>query len=242
MSVAVRPSRSDASPRRQALRWALGAAAGWGLTACATAPPTADAQGWHDVPLPGKRKTDYRWETQPEGRVLVARADHSASMYRKRLGLGADALADVEFSWWVQTLPDGGDVSTTDATDAAARVLFAFGGDVARLSPRNQTMFELARTLTGEAPPYATLAYVWDIGAPVGKVVVHPRSDRMRKIVVESGRDGLRQWRRYRRTLAADYRLAFGEAPGPLLAVAVMTDGDNTRSRLHTRYRDISWG
>jgi head-tail adaptor len=72
-------------------------------------------------------------------------------------------------------------------------------------------------------------------------VVVHPRTDRMRKIVVESGRDGLRQWRRYRRALAADYRLAFGEAPGPLLAVAVMTDGDNTRSRLLTRYRDISW-
>jgi head-tail adaptor len=73
-------------------------------------------------------------------------------------------------------------------------------------------------------------------------VVVHPRTDRMRKIVVESGRESLRQWRRYRRSLAADYRLAFGEAPGPLLAVAVMTDGDNTRSRLLTRYRDISWG
>jgi hypothetical protein len=103
-------------------------------------------------------------------------------------------------------------------------------------------MFELARTLSGEAPPYATLAYVWDATAPVGRVVVHPRTDRMRKIVVESGRESLRQWRRYRRSLAADYRLAFGEPPGPLLAVAVMTDGDNTRSRLLTRYRDISWG
>jgi hypothetical protein len=246
MSIAVHHPNPDTSPRRQALRWALGAAAGCGVSlglgACATAPLPADAQGWHDVPLPGKRKTDYRWETQPEGRVLVARADHSASMYRKRLGPADKAVGDIEFSWWVQTLPDGGDVSTSDATDAAARVLFAFGGDVAKLSPRNQTMFELARTLTGEAPPYATLAYVWDTDAPVGRVVVHPRSDRMRKIVVESGRDGLRQWRRYRRMLAADYRLAFGEAPGPLLAVAVMTDGDNTRSRLHTRYRDISWG
>jgi head-tail adaptor len=62
----------------------------------------------------------------------------------------------------------------------------------------------------------------------------------VRKIVVESWPAGLRQWKRYRRTLAADYRLAFGEAPGPLLAVAVMTDGDNTRSLLTTRYRDIS--
>jgi hypothetical protein len=228
--------------RRLALHWAAGSAAGWLLGACATPPAPTSADDWHDVPLPGKRKTEYRWESQPEGRVLVARADGTASMYRKRINRPAEALRDVEFSWWVQSLPEGGDVGTSDATDAAARVIFAFGGDVSRLTPRNQTMFELARTLTGEAPPYATLAYVWDAAAPIGKMVVHPRTDRVRKIVVESGREGLRQWRRYRRPLAADYRLAFGEAPGPLLAVAVMTDGDNTRSRLFTRYRDISWG
>jgi Protein of unknown function (DUF3047) len=231
-----------APSRRKAITLLSGAALASMLGGCTTTPPEApSAEGWHDVPLPGKRATSYRWEVHSEGRVLVARADRSASMYRKRLAKPADALSDVEFSWWVQSLPEGGDVSNADATDAAARVLFAFGGDHARLSARNQMMFELARTLTGEAPPYATLAYVWDAAAPVGHVVTHPRSDRMRKIVVESGRDGLRQWRRYRRTLAADYQLAFGEAPGPLLAVAVMTDSDNTRSQLTTRYGDIAF-
>ncbi len=211
------------------------------MSACTTLPsePSA-ADDWHDVPLPGKRRTAYRWEPMPQGRELLAQADGSASMFRKRLHKPADALRDVEFSWWVQALPEGGDVSDANASDAAASVLFAFGGDHARLSARNQLSFELARTLTGEAPPFATLAYVWDTMAPVGRVVTHPRSDRVRKIVVESGPGGLRQWKRYRRTLAADYRLAFGEAPGPVLAVAVMTDGDNTRSQLTTRYRDIS--
>jgi Protein of unknown function (DUF3047) len=189
----------------------------------------------------GKRRTAYRWELMPEGRVLVAQADNSASMYRKRMSRPADTLRDVEFSWLVQALPEGGDVSDANACDAAARVLFAFGGDHARLSARNQLMFELTRTLTGEAPPFATLAYVWDASAPVGHVVTHPRSDRVRKIIVESGPRGLRQWQRYRRTLSADFRLAFGEAPGPLLAVAVMTDGDNTHSQLTTRYRDIAF-
>jgi hypothetical protein len=242
MSAAALHSNPFEPPRRQALRWAAGAAAAWGLGGCATAPAPAAAEGWHDVPLPGKRKTDYRWESQREGRVLVATADHSASMYRKRLSPAPATLHEVEFSWWVQSLPDGGDVAHSDFTDAAASILFAFGGDLSKLSSRNQTMFELARTLTGEAPPYATLGYVWDTAPPVGRVVVHPRSDRIRKIVVESGTAGLRQWKRYRRPLAEDFRLAFGEAPGPLLAVAVMTDGDNTRSRLVTRYRDISWG
>jgi Protein of unknown function (DUF3047) len=230
-----------AHPRRNALALLAGAAAASMLAACTTPPVApATADDWHDVPLPGKRRTAYRWELMPQGRELVAQADGSASMYRKRLQKSPDALRDVEFSWWVQSLPEGGDVSDADAGDAAARVLFAFGGDNARLSARNQLMFDLARTLTGEAPPFATLAYVWDTTAPVGRVVTHPRSDRVRKIVVESGPGGLRQWKRYRRTLSADYKLAFGEAPGPLLAMAVMTDSDNTRSQLITRYRDIS--
>ena len=75
--------------------------------------------------------------------------------------------------------------------------------------------------------------------APVGSMVIHPRSDRIRKIVLESGSSALGQWRHYRRTVVDDYRLAFGEAPGALLAIAVMTDGDNTGSTLYTRYRDI---
>jgi hypothetical protein len=236
------PPPSCQPARRQALRLLAGAAAGSALGACTTTPAPPPADDWHDVPLPGKRATSYRWELMPEGRVLLAQADGSASMFRKRVARPAEMLRDVEFAWWVQSLPEGGDVSHAETSDAAARVLFAFGGDHSTLSARNRSLFELAHTLTGEAPPFATLAYVWDTAAPVGRLVVHPRTDRMRKIVVESGRDGLRQWRRYRRSLATDYRLAFGEAPGPLLAVAVMTDGDNTRSRLTTRYRDITFG
>ena len=229
--------------RRQTMTLLAGAAAASMLSACVTPPPAPPAaEDWHDVPLPGKPRTTYRWELTPQGRELVARADRSASMYRKRLHKPSEAPQEVAFSWWADALPEGGDVSDANACDAAARVLFAFGGDHARLSARNQMMFELARTLTGEAPPFATLAYVWDTQSPVGRIVTHPRSDRMRKIVVESGLGGLRQWKRYRRTLAADFKLAFGEAPGPLLAVAVMTDGDNTRSQLTTRYRDISLG
>jgi Protein of unknown function (DUF3047) len=207
------------------------------LAGCASPAPPID--GWHDVALPGKPRTLYRWHGEGPQRELHASADASASMFRRRVPPGNATPAEIRFSWWVQALPEGADVGVADATDAAARVMLAFDGDTARLSPRNQLMFELARTLSGEAPPYATLVYVWDAKAPVGSVIVHPRSDRVRKIVVESGTAALGQWRSYRRSLADDFRLAFGEPPGPLRAVAVMTDGDNTRSRLSTRYRHI---
>lgn len=212
------------------------------VVACTSGPTLRqDAEGWQDVPLPGKARTVYRWERQDGRRELVAHADASASLFRRRVSKPPEALREVEFGWWAQALPDGADLAESGKTDAAARVMFAFDGDTSRLSPRTQLQFDLARTLTGEVPPYATLAYVWDATAPVGTVIIHPRNDRVRKIVVESGHGALRQWRRYRRSLVDDYRLAFGEPPGPLLAVAVMTDGDNTRSRLTTRYSDIEF-
>lgn len=212
--------------------------------ACATLPaaPAAPvlAADWHPVPLPGKRATAYRDEHK-DGRTAVrARADGSASMWRRHVGRAADAIGDVEFSWWAQVLPTDADVSQAERDDAAARVLFAFAGETSRLSARNQMLFDLARALTGEPPPFATLVYVWDAKAPVGSVILHPRSDRIRKIVVESGSSGLRTWRSYRRNLAADFRLAFGEAPGALQVVALMTDGDNTESQLDTWYGEIT--
>lgn len=73
--------------------------------------------------------------------------------------------------------------------------------------------------------------YVRDGKLPVGTVVINPRSDRIREIVVDSGPAELRRWRDRRRDLAADLRLAFGEEPGPLMSLPVMTGSDNSRAR-----------
>lgn len=221
-----------------ALLLAAGALAGCAAPAVQPTDPVAAAD-WHAVALPGKRPTEYRNERKDGRDAVAARADRSASMWRRQVARASDALGQVEFSWWVQALPTDADVAQAELADAPARVMFAFAGDTSRLSARNQMLFDLARALTGEPPPYATLVYVWDAKAPVGSVIVHPRTDRIRKIVVESGSSGLRKWRNYRRDLAADFRLAFGEAPGALQAMALMTDGDNTQSRLATWYGDI---
>ncbi len=219
------------------------------LGACSTAPiATSSAtsaalelqlRGWQQVTLPGKRPTQYRWIDKDGAAAVHAVADRSVSMFRRSLVQMPELLGEVEFAWQVSALPTEGDVSQSDTEDAAARVLFAFAGDEQRLSPRNRMMFELARAITGESPPFATLMYVWDARAPVGTVIINPRSDRIRKIVVESGAQALGQWRHYRRNLSDDFRLAFDEAPGALQAVALMTDGDNTGSQLSTWYRDV---
>lgn len=210
------------------------------LAGCATpVPPGKD--GWQQQTLPGKTPTTYRW-TSKEGRpALQADSNRSASLWRRRLDPGEPAPAEVTFSWWVQDLIPQASVAEAHLEDSPARVVFGFDGDRQRLSARNRSLFDLAETLSGEAPPFATLMYVWDPALPVGTVVVNPRTDRIRKIVVDSGPQHLRTWRDHQRNLAEDFRRAFNEDPGPLISVAVMSDSDNTRSRALTWFGPVRW-
>ncbi len=215
------------------------------LASCTTLPvdpETAEAHhdGWHPVALPGKAHTHYS-RTRKDGREsFAANSERSASMLRKRVQVAHEQLREVSFSWWVDDLIAHASVVDIDREDAPARVMFGFGGDTSKLSARTRMMFDLAQALTGETPPYATLMYVWDASAPVGTVIVNPRSDRIRKIVVDSGPMHLRRWRDHRRDLAADFRLAFGEDPGPLQSIALMTDSDNTRARARAWYGAVT--
>ena len=197
------------------------------------------ADEWHPVALPGKEATRYEWVTKDGRPAIEAHSQRSASMWRKRLNRTPQEVGSVQFSWWVQDLVAQGNVAVASREDAPARVLFAFHGDSQTLPARTRALFDLAEALTGERPPYATLMYVWDATAPVGTVIVNPRSDRIRKIVVDSGPQELRRWREHRRDLAADFKLAFGEAHGPLTAVAIMTDSDNTSSSARSWYGPV---
>jgi hypothetical protein len=217
------------------------------LAACqhapAPAPPTPVSarwtDGWQPFVLPGKTATVYA-AANDEGRwVLHAKSEHSASMYRRALRIEPEQLGQVSFSWKVRSLLSEADVRESETGDAVVRVMLAFDGDPSRLSARTRLMFDLMQSLSGEAPPFATLMYVWDSRAEVDSVVLNKRSDRIRKIVLESGPTHLGQWRNYQRDVRADYRRAFGEDPGALVGVAVMTDSDNTKSRAEAWYGEI---
>lgn len=215
-------------------RRGLIAGAALALAGCAIAP--SGSRDWHDLRIPGKTSTRYRWQDKEGRRAVLAEADRSASMWRKHQPMAADRIGGVSFSWWVDSLIAGADVSRAESEDAPAKVLFAFGGDVSKLPQRTRVMYELAQALTGEEPPYATLMYLWDNRAAVDSVIVNPRTDRIRKIVLDSGASQLGRWRDHQRSLASDFRRAFGEDPGPLLSVAVMTDSDNTQSSARAWY------
>ncbi len=198
--------------------------------------PQVDGKPWQRLSLPGKRETQFE-PVRVDGRAALAvTADASASMVRRQVHVPADALGQLSFSWKVPALIAGADMAARDTDDAPVRLVLAFEGDRGRFSAKNAMLSELARALTGEEMPYATLMYVWCNTRVPGSVILNPRTDRIRKIVVESGSSGLGQWHDYERDVRADFVHAFGEEPGALLAVGIMTDSDNTGSRVQAWY------
>lgn len=122
------------------------------------------------------------------------------------------------------------------STNAPVRILLACDGDRSRWSPRAHRVPELAQLLKGEPLPCATLSYVRSRDDAQASVLHNPRTDHIRKWVAESGAANVGQGREYRRDVRADFLHAFGEEPGPLLAVALMTDTDNTASSRQAWY------
>lgn len=220
------------------------------MAACASRPPApADlgaspwaeqsgdgAHAWVHKTLPGKQPTKFQY-VRMEGRdALSVISEASASMVRQDLRIEPADLARVRFSWKVPQLIEQADMALRDRDDAPVRIVLAFEGDRSRFSPRDTALSELARALTGEEMPYATLMYVWCNKREPGTVIRNPRTDRIRKLVVESGTRRLNQWLEYERDIRADYERAFGEKPGALVGMAIMTDSDNTRSRARAWY------
>ena len=198
-----------------------------------------DKSQWEKVVLPGKLRTAYRLERQPQGYALKAQADASASMLRQRLRIAPEQLGRLSFDWRVDRLIPGADMQQRETEDSPVRLILVFDGDRQQFSAKNAMLSELTHSLTGEPMPYATLMYVWCNQCPPESLIVNPRTDRIRKLAVESGPERVGQWLRYSRDIRADFERAFGEPPGALLGIGLMTDSDNTRSTAQAWYGQV---
>ena len=195
---------------------------------------------WKHYRLPGKRPTSYVYQRIDGRQTVMAKAASSASMMRQSVHVSAGKLGKLKFSWKVPQLVVGADLAMREMHDSPVRVALVFEGDRSTFSVKNAMLSELARTLTGEELPYATLMYVWCNECAPGHVFTNPRTDRIREIALQSGPGHLNQWLDYERDIKLDFQKAFGEVPGALLDVGIMTDTDNTRQNAVAWYGPIS--
>lgn len=155
--------------------------------------------------------------------IRIAAAGASGGLGRY-VEIDVESCPAVEWTWRVDSLPEGADLSSVEAEDVAASLMFFFGDPGSLALPK----------------PVPTLRYVWAASEPVGAVIDSPNfSGTLRSLVVRSGPDALGRAVAERRDLAADYRTAFGEAPpGPVALVALFTDSDHGGRPVEAFYLD----
>ena len=210
------------------------------LVWASAAPGSGASATWKHRAFPGKKQTSYQLSLH-EGRNCVrSESSAAASMLRQTIRAEPGELGKVSFSWKVPALIAGADMMQADTDDSPVRIVLAFEGDRSRFSAKNAMISELASALTGEPLPYATLMYVWGTHREPGSVILSHRTDRIRKLVLESGSQRLGQWLDYERDIKSDFEKAFGEAPGALVGVGIMTDTDNTRGHAQAWYGPVT--
>ena len=82
--------------------------------------------------------------------------------------------------------------------------------------------------------------YVWGGKVAVNSITTSSLTSRIRMLAVAADDQGIGSWHSYTRNLVEDFRRAFGEEPGRVTGVKVMSDTDNTNSTSEALYGDIS--
>lgn len=198
------------------------------------------AAGWVHRPLSKFKKDTVYTLNEADGRTVLRGAAHgSASLFVSRFPSAMAAPESISWRWKTDALVPGADNRDKKREDAPLRVLVAFDGDHATLPEVEKKRFKRAKSLSGRDLPYALLMYIWSDHVPVNTVIPSAHTSQVKMLVVASGAEGLGKWQTMKRSLADDYRLAFGADPGPVLGVGVMTDTDNTGTRAIGEYADI---
>ena len=147
----------------------------------------------------------------------------------------------LQWRWRLDQALAGGhreaDIQTKAGDDAALKVCVMFDHPLAHVPFVERTKLRMARSLSGEDLPAATLCYVWDSVHPSGLRGANPYTARVRFITLQGQGASLAQWQTESRDVAADFAQLFADelpqdtALPQVRAVLIGADSDNTGSR-----------
>ena len=206
---------------------------------------TADVEaplqdGWEPLAL-GKKTTTHYELVEDAGTVVVkATSEDAASGLVKPVLIDPQTYPTLTWRWKVSNVLEKGDVTRKKGDDYAARIYVTFEYDPSDLSLKDRIKYKALRIFGYKDIPLRALNYIWANRAPVGTMVSNPYTDWVTMIAVQNGADQANTWQIETRNLYEDYKAAFGEEPGRITGIAVMTDTDNTGESAMAYYGDIS--
>lgn len=205
---------------------------------CLAAPPEispfTSSMAWRAVNLPGGKVPASQLEavTLDGSKVLRLEAHQSYGTWVHTLPTWVpEAASTLQWRWRLDLALDKSDLRRKDGDDAALKVCLMFDLPLQAVPFTERAVLRMARAISGEVLPAATLCYVWDPKLPVGTVLPNAYSRRVRYIVAEGTGTPLGQWRSAVRHVHADFLMAFGDESSTVpavTAIAVGADADNT--------------
>ena len=157
----------------------------------------------------------------------------------------------LQWRWRLEQPLTGGkvvaDIQTKAGDDAALKLCVMFDHPLDRVPFVERTVLRIARSISGEDLPAATLCYVWDSVHPAGLQGANPYTQRVRFITLQGKGAPLAQWQSESRDVAADFAKLFadelpaGAVAPKVRAVLVGADSDNTGAESVGWVRDIQW-
>ena len=193
------------------------------------------APPWRVVGLAntGKALTRFDIVTLDGSRVLRVSADNSyANLIHALPALPVGQGTLLRWRWRLDKPLPLADLTRRTGDDVPIKVCALFDLPLDKLGAVERSILRLARSVSHEFLPAATLCYVWDHRLAVGTELPNAFTRRVRYVVVNSGTGQLKQWVAHERNLAADFQRAFGhETDGgvpPLMGILVGADSDNT--------------
>lgn len=167
--------------------------------------------------------TLYRLEIDPRfGPVIKADAANSASILSRILDVDPAQYPELSWSWKISKPLQESSLTDPGGDDFPARILVSFGHSAAKSSM-----------------PEATLCYVWAAVEEVGRMVKSSDHAALTTIVASNNAAGVGGWNTVKRNIVEDYRAAYGTEPPRILSISLMTDADDTDSRVSAWYGPI---
>ena len=236
------------------LLWAtcLGASAQTALPALVQADGSLNTE-WRFVGFP-KAKADIPFTRFEAGRIdgVAAVQVVTASSYGTLVhDWSGTAPARLQWRWRLDAPLSGGkatpDILTKAGDDAALKVCVMFDHALDRVPLIERTVLRIARSVSGEALPAATVCYVWDSTLPALTQGPNPYTKRVRFISLQGAGAPLARWVQESRDVAQDFATLFadelpaGAAVPRITRVLLGADSDNTASTSSGWVTDLRW-
>ncbi len=169
--------------------------------------------------------TQYRLVAdRSRGTVIEATAQASFAAMTRELEIDPLLYPVVVWNWKVSAAIESANLKIKEKDDAPARLLISFGRDYNK-----------------GGRPEGTLCYVWSAKEVEGSFIINPYNKDVMAIVVASGLADVGVWQQYRRNIVDDYRRAFGDEPGKIRTISIISDTDNTGDQLTAWYGGIGF-